>query len=1149
MGTQTAITTYAYDRNGNVTTKTEYDWIPAVSGDSNHWVLSLPGSLGTLVRTTTNTFFNATGAATGCASVVADSNGYWNHQSTIAPLNELNAAVVTGNGSGTTAFTYDANGNVHTRTAYKDAAATMPLTTTYNYSASRNLTSVTGPSPNNSFTQYAYNDGCPVPTYVSSITDPLNHVTTQTWDCTTGLLLNRTDPNNINTVWSLAPSNCSGQGQTACGYDVWGRVLKMQEAVGTLDQRTTSYSYAATDSSAASLLPITVVQTEDLLASGDGLLTTTTRLNQLGEAYSVQRGDVTSQHLSTAVPVPSDTFTYVADSNPFFSTSDATMGWIRKKFDQNGRLAATDYFSGAGAPSPWGTNSVTTGGQTVSYLNNTTTFTDEASKSRKQTIDGLGRLTSVIEDPGGLNYTTNYTYDFGDRLTNVAQTDSVEGAQSRTFVYDSAGRLTSATNPETGLISYQYDGNGNVTQRSDPRVTTNINYDAGNRIKTKTYSDSTPAVTYCYDALPSSPGVCATVFVVGSGFVDRETEVYSSASRTDYLTFDSLGRVKTNQQVTGTLSPFVFNYTYTPQSALATEQYPSGRTITYNFDPVAGRVTTVALGSLNYASSIGYWANGSIKQMNLGNTLVEQSCLNTRMEPLAIRLGTLSTTNCANSSDTLNVSYTYASSDNGNVLTQTINRPGFTAAQSYTATPYDGVNRLKKVQETGPGTTWSESYSYDAFGNRWVTNPTPPTTETPIAQSWYSTSNKITGWGYDGSGNVTSVLGMQRAFTYDAENRQNTATINTTPIAYVYDGDGRRVQKVICPIGTANCTATVSGAVTTMFVYDAQGQLAAEYGPASDSGTRYVTADHLGSTRVLTDASGVVTKCYDYYPFGGEIPVGVDNRPSCYGTNTYPAAPDLISEKFTGKERDAETGLDNFLARYYSGAQGRFTSPDEPFADQDEDNPQSWNLYSYGRNNPLRNIDPTGRCSQGAGGYVDEGSGLFPGPCSGGQIGEQKAGDNSVTVGVGRDEANLIMLQGIGENLSSPHQWATIVSGAGQGAATLFAPLPTAIAQCAAASATGGQCSKTSVAMAAIPFGPGRLARILRRHSALSVAKNVSKFAKGLDDAAHVESMVESALASPTRATGYADGAAYVDANLGVTIGTDPAGKRPPQLE
>lgn len=54
------------------------------------------------------------------------------------------------------------------------------------------------------------------------------------------------------------------------------------------------------------------------------------------------------------------------------------------------------------------------------------------------------------------------------------------------------------------------------------------------------------------------------------------------------------------------------------------------------------------------------------------------------------------------------------------------------------------------------------------------------------------------------------------------------------------------------------------------------------------------------------------------------------------------------------------TGLDYFRARYFSAAQGRFTSPDLPLADQDPADPQSWNLYAYGRNNPLLYTDPTG---------------------------------------------------------------------------------------------------------------------------------------------------------------------------------------------
>src|SRR4029077_21254691 len=68
-----------------------------------------------------------------------------------------------------------------------------------------------------------------------------------------------------------------------------------------------------------------------------------------------------------------------------------------------------------------------------------------------------------------------------------------------------------------------------------------------------------------------------------------------------------------------------------------------------------------------------------------------------------------------------------------------------------------------------------------------------------------------------------------------------------------------------------------------------------------------------------------------------------------------------FSIKYTAKERDAETGLDFFGTRYFSRAQGRFTSPDDPLADQDPGDPQSWDLYGYVRNNPLRFTDPTGQ--------------------------------------------------------------------------------------------------------------------------------------------------------------------------------------------
>jgi RHS repeat-associated protein len=97
-------------------------------------------------------------------------------------------------------------------------------------------------------------------------------------------------------------------------------------------------------------------------------------------------------------------------------------------------------------------------------------------------------------------------------------------------------------------------------------------------------------------------------------------------------------------------------------------------------------------------------------------------------------------------------------------------------------------------------------------------------------------------------------------------------------------------------------------------------------------------------------------------PFGEEIPAGTGPRSACYG------AADDVNQKFTGKERDQETGLDFFKARYLGSPQGRFTSPDPlGISKQKLLDPQQWNMYVYGRNNPLRFTDPTGKyvCADG----------------------------------------------------------------------------------------------------------------------------------------------------------------------------------------
>ena len=96
---------------------------------------------------------------------------------------------------------------------------------------------------------------------------------------------------------------------------------------------------------------------------------------------------------------------------------------------------------------------------------------------------------------------------------------------------------------------------------------------------------------------------------------------------------------------------------------------------------------------------------------------------------------------------------------------------------------------------------------------------------------------------------------------------------------------------------------------------------------------------------------------HDYLPFGEELFVGTGGRTAAQGYS----ASDGVRQKFTQKERDNETGLDYFLTRYYSSAQGRFSSYDPIFVTAKRIiDPQRLNLYAYGRNNPLKYIDGDG---------------------------------------------------------------------------------------------------------------------------------------------------------------------------------------------
>jgi RHS repeat-associated protein len=165
---------------------------------------------------------------------------------------------------------------------------------------------------------------------------------------------------------------------------------------------------------------------------------------------------------------------------------------------------------------------------------------------------------------------------------------------------------------------------------------------------------------------------------------------------------------------------------------------------------------------------------------------------------------------------------------------------------------------------------------------------------------------------------------------------------------FVNDAEGRRVQKTsggqsrdyIFDVGGNVVAETVGGLWRTGYVY-LGGSLLAQY----RNGTTYFAhRDHLGSIRMLTDPTKANFDSVDFMPFGEQL-----------------AGDSGSSHKFTGKERDSESNLDFFGARYYGGNMGRFMNPDPLYIEMHRlADPQQLNLYTYGRNNPLSITDPTG---------------------------------------------------------------------------------------------------------------------------------------------------------------------------------------------
>ena len=661
------------------------------------------------------------------------------------------------------------------------------------------------------------------------VTNALNHKVYSQFDYYLGQPVDVEDPNG-----SIASLSFN---------DALERLTQVKDGVGTALQHQTTFSYDDTNRI------ITVSRDRDV--NNDNLIVRKTVYDQMGRPVEVRQYEGGSNYIVKQTQYDALQRPFKV-SNPFRPWQSETAVWTTQTFDALGRTLTITTPDNATI--------------TSSYSGNTTTVTDQAGKVRKSVSDALGRMKEVYEDPTGLNYQTTYAYNLFDNIVSVTQ-----GTQQRFFMYDSMNRLIRARQPEQSTLAslnltdsltgnaawssaFQYDGNGNVTQKTDARgVVSTYNYDVLNRNTTIDHSDTAsinPDVSRFYDGATNGKGKLWYNYAGGNETTGTNVEKMIIDS------YDVLARPLVLKQLFKANSvwsaPYQTSRTYNLAGRVKSQLYPSTHVVNYNYD-AAGRTADKDASNLAFTGNLGdgvqrtyargntYASGGQLKQEQFGTTTAVFNKLfyNSRQQLAEILASTTGNDTSWNRGKIVN-SFSLqcsgagcnATDNNGNLRKQQVYIPANDQVTSHTTWyqqyDYDSLNRLLRVHEYTGNTPidLQQEYVMDRWGNRTIHQTNTFGLAVNKKNFTVNTANNRLGvpagqpgtMTYDFAGNLTTdtYTGVGNR-TYNAENKMTSAQDSSGGWSYyTYNADGQRTRRK-------------TGTQETWQVYGFEGELLAEY--------------------------------------------------------------------------------------------------------------------------------------------------------------------------------------------------------------------------------------------------------------------------------------------------------------------------------